>query len=363
MISRNEKQIPSEDAPLMAFVAEFGVVPKGDRYDRSFLVKSDAKLYKRTELNDFIYSSNNLDVGSIGLNKYGTAVISDVYEIFSIKQPNNSTFISELIQRPSCVNKILKYRQGCLYGQYRIYAEDFLNVDVMLPHVGEQEKIASFIELIDSKIDKQRQLIELLKKYKRGIMSSHFAQVENSTSAINTLLSDDCIFFSGGTPKSTDKSLYEGKIPFIRSGEIHKDKTELFINEEAIKKSSAKMINKGDLLLAMYGATSGEVSISQIDGAINQAILCIRPRSINVNYLKNLLEYNKNMIVSTYIQGGQGNLSAEIIKNLTFKIPPKRDQKFFNSCISKIEIRIEKAEKNLVLFYKYKKGLLQQLFI
>ena len=43
----------------MAFTAEGGVEPKGDRYDRSYLVKSDSKLYKRTELGDFIYSSNN----------------------------------------------------------------------------------------------------------------------------------------------------------------------------------------------------------------------------------------------------------------------------------------------------------------
>ena len=78
LISRNAKQIPTEDAPLMAFVADVGVVPKGERYDRSFLGKSDEKEYKRTELNDFIYSSNNLDVGSIGLNNYGSAVIAVV---------------------------------------------------------------------------------------------------------------------------------------------------------------------------------------------------------------------------------------------------------------------------------------------
>ena len=66
--SRVEKQIPTNEAPLMAFTAEGGVTDKGERYDRSFLVKSADKLYKRTEFNDFIYSSNNLDVGSIGLN-------------------------------------------------------------------------------------------------------------------------------------------------------------------------------------------------------------------------------------------------------------------------------------------------------
>lgn len=56
MYSRDERQIPSPDAPLMAFIAKLGVAPKGERYDREYLVKSKDKEYKRTEFNDFIYS-------------------------------------------------------------------------------------------------------------------------------------------------------------------------------------------------------------------------------------------------------------------------------------------------------------------
>ena len=158
----------------MAFTAEGGVEPKGERYDRSYLVKSNDKLYKRTEYNDFIYSSNNLDVGSIGLNKYGTAVISDVYEIFSVLPDNLPTFVSELIQRPHNMAEILKYRQGCLYGQYRIYAEDFLSVSVFAPKKCEQEKISHFLDVLDNKIAYQRSLVEALKKYKRGVMQRIF---------------------------------------------------------------------------------------------------------------------------------------------------------------------------------------------
>ena len=113
--SKNIKQLPTTDAPLMAFTATGGVCDKGERYDRGFLVKdASSKLYKRTDLNDFIYSSNNLDVGSIGLNFYGSAVISDVYEIFSIKDAD-PWFISEAIKQKPIMCSILKYRQCCLY--------------------------------------------------------------------------------------------------------------------------------------------------------------------------------------------------------------------------------------------------------
>ena len=192
---RVEKQIPSEDAPLMAFTAEGGVEPKGERYDRSYLVKSEDKLYKRTEYNDFIYSSNNLDVGSIGLNKYGTAVISDVYEIFSVLPDNLPTFISELIQRPHNIAEILKYRQGCLYGQYRIYAEDFLSVSVLVPEKAEQERISSFLDALDNKINHQARLIKSLKKYKRGLVFSIFStstpyEIAVESTPLTTLLKE-----------------------------------------------------------------------------------------------------------------------------------------------------------------------------
>ena len=79
---RNEQYPESDEYPLMAFVADKGVSPKGEKYDRSALVKDVInKKYKRTELGDFIYSSNNLESGSIGLNKIGKACISPVYSI------------------------------------------------------------------------------------------------------------------------------------------------------------------------------------------------------------------------------------------------------------------------------------------
>ncbi|WP_297132268.1 restriction endonuclease subunit S [Terrisporobacter sp.] len=174
LTSRIEKQIPSQEAPLMAFTSTGGIEPKGEKYDRSFLVKSDEKLYKRTELNDFIYSSNNLDVGSIGLNKYGTAVISDVYEIFIISKEVSCNFISELIQTPRVLNKVISYRQGVMYGQYRIHADEFLKIRELIPCLEEQNKIANFLFDIDEKINKEQEKLDFLNEYKKGLLQQMF---------------------------------------------------------------------------------------------------------------------------------------------------------------------------------------------
>ena len=168
--------------------------------------------------------------------------------------------------------------------------------------------------------------------------------------------------FSGGTPKSSESKYYGGDIPFIRSGEIHGCKTELYITEEGLNKSSAKLVSKGDLLIALYGATSGEVAISKIDGAINQAILCVRSQSINSNYLCNYLEYKKDTITSKFLQGGQGNLSSDIIMSLNIPSPTPAEQRKIASCLSAMDNLISAQSQKVEALKDQKKGMMQQLF-
>lgn len=174
MSVKDVKQIPTEEAPLMAFIAYQGVAEKGDRYDRSFLVKSDDKKYKRTDFNDFIYSSNNLDVGSIGLNKYGSAVISVVYEIFTFKDGFNPDCMNLLIQQPRIMSSIIRYRQGCLYGQYKIHSRDFLNVLISVPCLAEQQKIADCLSSLDEVIEKQKATLAAWEELKKGLLQQMF---------------------------------------------------------------------------------------------------------------------------------------------------------------------------------------------
>ncbi|MBT1403487.1 restriction endonuclease subunit S, partial [Mycoplasma bovis] len=143
----------SNEFPLMAFVANEGVVAKGERYDRSSLVRDIYnKIYKVTKYGDFIYSSNNLDRGSIGANKYGNACISPVYSIFKCTNSSDHNFIKNILSRHSFVNKLLKYRQGVVYGQLKIHESIFLNINLNSPSILEQNKIGKIFYNLDSLI-------------------------------------------------------------------------------------------------------------------------------------------------------------------------------------------------------------------
>jgi type I restriction enzyme S subunit len=174
---RNEQFSESSEYPLMAFVADKGVSPKGEKYDRSALVKDANKKYKRTEYGDFIYSSNNLESGSIGFNKYGSATISPVYSIFKSRNNVNPVFIGTLLTQKSFISEMVKYRQGVVYGQWKIPESEFLKIKIFIPQTPtEQEKIASSLSALDDQIAAETEKLTALKDYKKGLMQQLFPQ-------------------------------------------------------------------------------------------------------------------------------------------------------------------------------------------
>ncbi|MGE7365983.1 restriction endonuclease subunit S [Desemzia incerta] len=175
MLEERNEQIPeNEEYPLMSFVQGLGVTPKGDRYDRSFLVKDNNKKYKKTELRDFIYSSNNLETGSIGFNKIGKALISPVYSVFSSKNKLESEFIGIISTRKDFINKMVHFRQGVVYGQWRIHEKDFLSIEIFVPLFEEQRKIISFFKQLDEIITLHHDTVEKLKQLKETCLQKLF---------------------------------------------------------------------------------------------------------------------------------------------------------------------------------------------
>lgn len=167
--------------------------------------------------------------------------------------------------------------------------------------------------------------------------------------------------FSGGTPKSSNPDFFGGKIPFIKSGEIHLSTTEQNLSEEGLNQSAAKMVNKGDLLYALYGANSGDCAISKIEGAINQAILCIRTDAFDIPYLLAVLELNRPYYTDVYLQGGQGNLSAEIVKSYMIAVPPLAEQRKIAEVLGVWDEAIEKQARLIEKLALRKRALMQRL--
>ena len=169
--------------------------------------------------------------------------------------------------------------------------------------------------------------------------------------------------YSGGTPTASNKEYYGGDIPFIRSAEINSDTTELYITQKGLDNSSAKIVDKGTILYAMYGATSGEVGISKINGAINQAILAMRPLEYNGKIIEQYLRKNKKSIIGKYLQGGQGNLSASIILELPIQLPGLEESNQIANFLESFDNLITLHQRKLEKLKNLKAAYLNEMFV
>ncbi|MDS1014419.1 restriction endonuclease subunit S [Lentilactobacillus buchneri] len=259
-------------------------------------------------------------------------------------------------------------------SQVNLNSELVRNQEIDLPRIEEQQQIGSFFKQLDDIIALHQRKLDLLKEQKKGYLQKMFPKNGAKVPELRFAGFADAWeqrklgaitdSFSGGTPTAGKAEYYGGEIPFIRSGEISSDSTELFITDAGLNNSSAKMVGIGDILYALYGATSGETSISRINGAINQAILAIRPTKGDDPYMiVQWLKKQKETIISTYLQGGQGNLSGSIVKDLLITLPKNKDEQakvgsFFKQLDQTITLHQRKLEK----LQELKKGYLQKMF-
>ena len=176
-------------------------------------------------------------------------------------------------------------------------------------------------------------------------------------------LGELALTYSGGTPSAGNSAYYGGEIPFIRSAEIDCDSTELSLTVAGLNNSSAKLVDKGMVLYAMYGATSGEVAISKIKGAINQAILAMDASDMAANrFIAYWLRRQKKSITETFLQGGQGNLSGAIIKELGIPQPSLDEQRQIGSFFSNLDNLITLHQRKYDKLVIFKKSMLEKMF-
>ncbi|MFB1050603.1 restriction endonuclease subunit S [Paraliobacillus sp. JSM ZJ581] len=264
--------------------------------------------------------------------------------------------------------------QGAGMSQLNISKGSVENFKSFVPNLEEQRKTGEFFKDLDHLIALHQRKLETLNLMKKGFMQVMFPQKEEVVPRLRFAdfndrweqrkLGEVTTSYSGGTPAVGKSEYYGGEIPFIRSAEINSDSTELFISESGLNNSSAKMVDVGDILYAMYGATSGEVGISRINGAINQAILAIRTgEGYDSQYIMQWLRSQKQKIIDKYLQGGQGNLSGSIIKKLQIEFPSYTEQKKIGIFLREIDFLIALHQHKIDKLQSLKKAYLQKMFI
>lgn len=176
------------------------------------------------------------------------------------------------------------------------------------------------------------------------------------------------IIGSGTTPKSNNEQNFNGTIKWIQSGDING--AELFdcktsISENAFNSSSALKIYRAPyIIIAMYGASVGNISISNIDACVNQACCVLGGRVYNLKYAYYALKTAKDYLVWKAVGGGQPNISQDTIKQLWLPDPSQKAKeriaRFLDVKCSHIDSVIEKTRAAIEEYKKLKQAVITQ---
>lgn len=212
---------------------------------------------------------------------------------------------------------------------------------------------------IVSELDKLNELIrikkEQLKDYDTLVQSIFYEMfgdpVVNEKGWEVKKIGDVCKTSSGGTPSKAHDEYYNGDILWLRSGEVGQGDiydTEQTITLLGLENSSAKIFPVNTVVIAMYGATVGQVGILRKEMSTNQAICGILPNGVlTPEYLNYFLLRMKSEFLKLAIGGAQANISQQIIRKTLIPLPPLSLQKYFTCRIRQIEQQKAAIQKTI----------------
>ena len=300
--------------------------------------------------------------------------------LFRIKtcSSSDSQYVHQLMLNTDFQSEIQLISKPAV-NQASFTKQDLVNINVTLPPLPEQQKIAAILTSVDDVIEKTQAQINKLQDLKKGTMNElltrgigHRSFKESPVGMIPVdwdvaELGEVAQLSSGGTPDRANLNYWGGSIPWIKTGEVNYSvikAAEETITTQGLSNSSAKLIKSGAVLMAMYGqgVTRGKVAVLGVDATVNQACLAIIPRVQVLNtFLYYFLSSQYENLRGLVQEGAQKNLSAGIVKKVNTPVPSLTEQQEIASTLTAIDTKIEAKQAKLQHTQALKKALMQDL--
>ncbi len=306
---------------------------------------------------------NTVPTEKIYLNSFSFGLRLNSLESFDVN------YLKHLFRSPQIRKEIFKTANGVT--RYNISKKRFELLEIPVPPLELQKIIADYLDkFTDLTAELQAELqgrIQQYDFYRNRLLTypdkNHEVETSpNGSSTHNSAIAkgevkwmkinDICLSIcSGGTPLTSNREYYNGNIPWLRTQEVNwKDiyDTEVKITQNAINNSSAKLIPKNCVIVAMYGATAAKACINKIALTTNQACcnLQINPEIALYKYVYYWINNNYDNLKSLG-EGSQSNLNAQKIKNFLIPVPSLEEQKRIVSILDKFDTLSNNLTKGL----------------
>ena len=293
----------------------------------------------------------------------------------------NACFDSEYVYYAvkNVLGNIKTLDSGTASGRENVSKSAFSKMEIKVEEeLPIQQRIATILSRYDSLIENYQKQIKLLEEaaqrlYKEWFVDLRFPGHENAQIVDGVpegwekkKVGDVSKTTSGGTPSRTNNSFYSGSIMWVKTKELCDGfilGTEEKITEEAIKKSSAKIVPAGSILMAIYGATIGKLGIATKDLTCNQAccVFLISEDNPLRWYIFYWLLQNRNFLISQGKGAAQPNLSQDMIKGFELIIPDDKSLRGYHLLINPIYLNIKSLQSQICQLTEARNRLLPKL--
>ena len=338
---------------VLSVSGEFGVVNQIEFQGRSFAGESVAE-YHVVDTNDVVYTKSPLKANPYGIiktNKGVPGIVSTLYAVYHPKECVDPLYVEYYFGNDLRLNKFLKplVNIGAKHDM-KVNNEFVLTGEVCFPSVIEQQKVVEFLSCLDRRIEKQRTLVEHLKKYKRGLLDAIFNQkihVTNDDEEWQECRIGDILKILHGRDYK-DYQAPNGEYPVLGTGGVIDHATKYLCDWACVLIGRKGTIDKPQYMDTPFW-TVDTLFYSKPEAFHNPKFQYYLFQTINWK------KYNE--------ASGVPSQSSSTIEGISVYVPNLKTQETIARLFSSVDELIEKQTSILSQLQDSKKGLLQQLFI
>ena len=350
------------DETVLTIIQGKGTLPREQAGRNIHYDDASLSNYKKVEQGDFIIHLRSFEGGLEMANEAG--IVSPAYTILRCKRPHSSLFYDAYFHTDEFINHNLsKSVEGIRDGRQISY-EAFKWLGIPYCEPTEQEKISNLFAALNERIAKQRDLVESLKKYKRGLLMHYFSDdktqlwTQCSVSQIGKVI-------TGSTPPTNDRSNYDGDLLFCAPGDVGEQKYISSTEKRVSPKGFAlgRPLPPNSVIVTCIGLI-GKLGIAKTSMITNQQINALVVSEgfdhefIYYAFENFFPEYRSKVSIQTL-----PILSKSEFEKLMIKVPDLDVQHKISSHLAAMDRRIEHTQQELNALIEHRRGIMQQLFI
>ena len=347
---------------LLSVTMNDGVMPRSEieGKDNSSEDKSN---YKIVLTGDMVYNSMRMWQGANGISPCD-GIVSPAYTVLKPKTPISNGYFAALFKSPNLINEFRKNSQGMTSDTWNLKYPQIETIKVSIPGLSEQERIADMFTILEQRIAKQAQLVDSLKKYKRGLLMHYFSE-DNTQQWTHYSISQIGKVVTGSTPPTNDRSNYDGDLLFCSPGDVGEQKYISSTEKRVSPKGFAlgRPLPPKSVIVTCIGLI-GKLGVATTDMITNQQINAL---IVSEDFDHEFVYY----AFENFFPGYRSKVSMQTLpilsksefEKLILKVPDFEVQLKISSHLAAMDRRIEHTQKELNVLFEQRRGIVQQLFI